>query len=100
MTGVQTCALPIYKIPFLNSEQFLKAKNVDISKISIDDFLSITEINEIESYLNRPLVKRAKWDKWDYITVFTISLIGVIIDTLVGNPKRVFLQYAQIKIHI
>ena len=76
------------KIPFLNSEQFLKAKNVDISKISIDDFLSITEINEIESYLNRPLVKRAKWDKWDYITVFTISLIGVIIDTLVGNPKK------------
>lgn len=75
-------------IPFINSEQFLKDKNIDISKISVDDFLSIQEITEIESYLNRPLVQRAKWDKWDYITVFTISLVGVIIDTLVGDPKR------------
>lgn len=76
------------EIPFLNTEQFLKATDVNISKINIDDFLSIKEITEIESYLNRPLVKRAKWDKWDYITVFTISLVGVIIDTLVGNPKK------------
>lgn len=76
------------QIPFISSEQFLKEKNINISKISIDDFLSIEEISEIETYLNRPLVKRAKWDRWDYLTVFLVSVVGVIIDTLVGNPKK------------
>ncbi len=75
-------------IPFINSEQFLTDKNFDLTKISVDDFLSIQEIKKIEAFLNRPLIQRAKWDRWDYLTVFTISLVGVVIDTLVGNPKR------------
>lgn len=76
------------EIPHFDSQQFFKDNNDNIETISIDDFLSFKEINEIESYLNRPLVKRAKWDKWDYTTVFIISLLGVIIDNLVGNPKK------------
>ena len=62
--------------------------SINFSTITVDDFLCVEEISQIELMLNRPLVERIKWDKWDYITVFIISTIGVIIDTLVGNPKK------------
>lgn len=76
------------KIPYINSKQFLETKNLDISKISIDGFFTNNEIVEIEKKLNRPLIKRAKWDNWDYSFVFITAMLGVIIDTLVGNPKK------------
>lgn len=75
-------------IPFLNSQQFVHTKYGASSNISIDDFLSLEEIRLIEKNLNRPLVERSKWDRWDYATAFTVALAGAVIDTLVGNPRK------------
>jgi hypothetical protein len=75
-------------VPFINSEQFLTDSQIDISKISIDELLDSDELLKIQNELNRPLIKRAKWDRCDYIVAFMVSLLGVSIDTLVGNPQK------------
>ncbi len=75
-------------IPFISSDQYLTEKGFDLSQINVDDFLASEEINKIHSALNKPLVERLKWDRWDYIFAFAVSFLGVTIDTLVGNPKN------------
>ncbi len=70
------------------SKSFLTSKGFDTSKINLEDLLTNAEIAAIETEVNRPLIGRLRWDKWDYIIAFSAAIIGATADFMWGDPTK------------
>lgn len=75
------------------SASFLNSKGYDTSKISLEDLLNDKEICAINAEVNRPLIDRLKWDKWDYIVTFGAAVAGSTADFMWGDPSKGLSKY-------
>jgi len=75
------------------AEAWLTSIGYDISNLRLEDLLSKTEIEAIEIEVNRPLVDRIKWDRWDYIFTFGAAIMGSAADFLWGDPTKGLSKY-------
>jgi|GEM_PF-2421323 len=46
------------------------------------------DIAQLSQEMNELNLERLSFDKWDYITVFTIGLLEAVVDLFVGNPNE------------
>lgn len=75
------------------SSSYLGSKGYDTSQISLEDILSDDKIQAIRKEVNRPLVERLKWDKWDYIFAFGAAVAGSTADFMWGDPTKGLSKY-------
>lgn len=66
------------------SKSLLK-RGLDIESINYHDLVSEEQLKEIIEHLNRPLEKKEKWVKSDFIVVFVAASIGSLIDLVLSN---------------
>lgn len=75
-------------------ELFGKAKNsliergLDVENLDYHSLVSASELKEIEDELNRPLSRREKWIKSDFVAVFIAASIGSLADIVLGDRNN------------
>lgn len=79
-----------YEDLFEESCYNLKRKGINIENIEWEDFLSEKELKDIMKNLNRPLEKKIKWNKSDFIAVFIAASIGSLADFLLSDRNNEF----------
>jgi len=70
------------------AESWLSSRGYDTSNIKLEDLLSNEDILAIEIEVNRPLVDRLRWDRWDYIFAFGAAVFGSTADFIWGDPRK------------
>lgn len=65
-------------------------RGLDVDSLDYHDLVSEDELSEIEKELNRPLPRREKWTKGDFIVVFIAASIGSLADIILGNRDNKF----------
>lgn len=70
------------------SKESLKNRGLDVDSIDFDDVISDKDLNDLLEGLNEPLPRDSKWNKSDFIVVFTASVIGCVIDFVLGNKDN------------
>lgn len=65
-------------------------RGLDVDSLDFHDLVSENELQEIEKELNRPLSRREKWTKGDFIVVFIAASIGSLADIILGNHDNKF----------
>ncbi len=75
------------------AESWLSSRGYDTSNIKLEDLLSNDDIVAIEMEVNRPLIDRLRWDRWDYIFAFSSAVFGSTADFLWGDPRKGLSSY-------
>ena len=70
---------------FENAKNSLIERGLDIDSLDYHDLVSKEDLDEIIVELNRPLSKREKWNKNDFVVVFIASAIGSLADIILGT---------------
>lgn len=70
---------------FLIAEDSLIARGLDVDSLDYHSLVSKEELDQIEKELNRPLSRREKWVKGDFIAVFIAAAIGSLADIILSN---------------
>lgn len=70
--------------------QSLRERGIDVENMDYHNLVSEAELNEITSRLNRPLDKKEKWVKNDFIAVFVAASIGSLIDFILSDRNNKF----------
>lgn len=70
--------------------QSISERGIDVENMDYHNLVSKAELNEITSRLNRPLDKKEKWVKNDFIAVFIAASIGSLIDFILGDRNNKF----------
>ena len=65
-------------------------RGLDVDSLDYHDLVSDSELREIEKELNRPLSRRARWTKNDFIAVFIAASIGSLADVVLGDRNNKF----------
>ena len=72
-------------------------RGLDVENMDYHSLVSEDELNEIIEELNRPLSKREKWEKADFVAVFIAASIGSVVDFILSTrdnkitgPKSTF----------
>lgn len=82
--------------PKTYDELFMIAKNslinrgIDINDLDYHKLVGKEQLKEIIDNLNRPLEKRVKWTKNDFIAVFIAASIGSLVDFILSNRENKF----------
>lgn len=63
----------------------LEERGLDVDSLDYHDLVSEEELNEIIEDLNRPLSKREKWVKADFVVVFIAAAIGSLAEIILGT---------------
>lgn len=65
-------------------------RGLDVDNIDYHDLVFKSELKEIEETLNRPLSRKEKWTKGDFVAVFIAASIGSLADIALGNRNNKF----------
>lgn len=68
----------------------LSKRGLDVETLDYHDLVSPSELVEIETILNRPLPRKEKWTKADYIAVFIAGSIGSLVDFIFSDRNNKF----------
>lgn len=66
----------------------LEARGLDVENMDYHNLVSQDELDEIVADLNRPISKREKWTKGDFVVIFIAASIGSIADIILRNRKN------------
>lgn len=69
------------------SRELIK-RGLDIESLDYHSLVSESELLEIEKELNRPLPRREKWEKGDFIAVFIAASIGSLVDLILSDRNN------------
>lgn len=75
---------------YQKAKSSLISRGLDIDSLDYHDLVSEEELKEIIEDLNKPLSKRAKWKKNDFIVVFIAAAIGSLADIILGTRDNQF----------
>ena len=67
------------------AESSLIARGMDVDSLDYHSLISQKDLDEIILELNRPLRRREKWVKGDFVAVFIASSIGSLADIILGT---------------
>jgi len=70
---------------FEKARSSLEARGLDTDNLDYQSLVSQDELDEISNYLNRPVSKREKWTKSDFIAVFIAASIGSLADIILSS---------------
>ncbi len=70
---------------YLKAKSDLESRGIDIYNLTYHDLLDEDVIAAIDYELNRPLPRKEKWTKSDFIIVFVAAAVGTIADFVFGN---------------
>lgn len=79
-----------YEDLFEKAKESLLDRGLDVDNLDYHDLVSESELKEIEDILNRPLSKREKWTKGDFVVVFVAASIGSLADIVLGDRNNKF----------
>lgn len=79
-----------YEELYYKASRELIKRGLDIDSLDYHSLVSEDELNEIEKELNRPLPRREKWEKGDFIAVFIAASIGSLIDIILSDRNNKF----------
>jgi hypothetical protein len=68
----------------------LVKRGLDIDSLDYHSLVSESELREIEKELNRPLPRREKWEKADFVAVFIAASIGSLVDLILSDRTNKF----------
>lgn len=74
---------------FQKASSSLAARGLDVDSLDYHSLVSEEELAAIEKELNRPLPRREKWTKGDFIVVFIAAAIGSLADIILCNRDNV-----------
>ena len=66
----------------------LAERGIDVDSLDYHSLVSEAELREIEQQLNRPLPRREKWTKSDFIAVFIAAAIGSLADIVLSDRNN------------
>ena len=68
----------------------LVKRGLDIDSLDYHSLVTESELIEIEKELNRPLLRREKWEKADFVAVFIAASIGSLVDLILSDRNNKF----------
>ena len=68
----------------------LVQRGIDVENLDYHDLVSEEELKYITDNLNRPLEKKLKWEKNDFIAVFVVASIGSLVDLILCDRNNEF----------
>ena len=75
---------------FMIASKTLTERGIDTENIDYHDLVSEEQLSYIIDHLNRPLDKKLKWNKNDFIAVFIAGSIGSLVDCILSNRENKF----------
>ena len=66
----------------------LIARGLDVDSLDYHSLVSEEELAAIEKELNRPLPRREKWTKGDFVAVFIAAAVGSLADVILSNRNN------------
>lgn len=79
-----------YEELYEKSSLSLKARGLDIENLDYRDLVTENELIQIEKQFNRPLPRKEKWEKADFIAVFIAASIGSLVDIILSDRNNKF----------
>ena len=73
---------------FVKASNSLVARGLDVDSLDYHSLVSEDELVAIEKELNRPLSRRERWTKGDFVAVFIASAIGSLADVILSNRNN------------
>lgn len=73
---------------FEKAKRSLVERGLDVENLDYHDLVSESELQEIMAELNRPLPRREKWTKSDFIVIFIAASIGSLADIILGDRNN------------
>lgn len=89
LNAPQTLQNISYDTLFQRANSSLIARGMDVDNLDYHSLVTEDELIDIENELNRPLPRREKWTKGDFIAVFVAAAIGSLADIILcsrDNP--------------
>lgn len=77
-----------YEELYEKASNSLISRGLDIESLDYHSLVSEEELQEIERELNRPLPRRERWEKGDFIAVFIAAAIGSLVDIVLSNRNN------------
>jgi hypothetical protein len=77
-----------YEELFQEAQASLAARGLDVESMDYHSQVSQEELEEIIKELNRPLPRKEKWEKSDFIVLFFAGIIGCIADLILANRNN------------
>lgn len=79
-----------YEELFIIASDSLSQRGVDVDNLSYHNLVTEEELKCITDNLNRPLEKKLKWRKNDFIAIFIAASIGSLVDIILSDRKNKF----------
>ena len=79
-----------YEDLYKKARMSLRDRGLDVDNLDYHDLISEGELREIEQELNRPLDRKEKWTKSDFIVVFIAASIGSMADYVLSDRNNKF----------
>lgn len=77
-----------YEDLYQNAMVSLIERGLDVNELDYHDLVSEKDLNELKECLNRPLSKREKWNRNDFIAIFIAASIGSLADIILGKRNN------------
>lgn len=77
-----------YEALYQKASASLAERGIDVDSLDYHSLVSEAELREIEQQLNRPLPRREKWTKSDFIAVFIAAAIGSLADIVLSDRNN------------
>lgn len=77
-----------YEALYQKANASLAERGIDVDSLDYHSLVSEAELREIEQQLNRPLPRREKWTKSDFIAVFIAAAIGSLADIVLSDRNN------------
>jgi len=79
-----------YEELFQEASESLAARGIDIDTLDYHGLVTEEELRRITDSLNRPLERKLKWSKNDFIVVFIAASIGSLVDCILSDRENKF----------
>jgi len=79
-----------YEELFLEASESLAGRGVDIDNLDYHGLVTEEELSQIKDSLNRPLERKLKWTKNDFIAVFIAASLGSLVDCILSDRENKF----------
>lgn len=89
-TDIKINGATSYEQLFHKASASLVSRGLDVESIDYHSLVTEAELREIENELNRPLPRREKWEKGDFIAVFIAASIGSLVDIILSDRNNQF----------
>jgi hypothetical protein len=88
--GPSVSKVSTYEELYQKARSNLINRGLDVESLDYHSLVTAEELAEIEKELNRPLPRREKWEKGDFVAVFIAASIGSLVDIILSDRNNKF----------